>query len=135
MHKLPSSSENGMIAAAYFPKRKEIAMDMNIVYVAEPPVYVVDNEANPLSNPCRYNVAVTKSNDVILHVTGNGAGNDVVLASIAGESPEFIVSKFGNLDEDLLFKSADDLYEHGFEDAAKYVQLWAKLLEQAKQDI
>lgn len=135
MHKLPSSSENGMIATAYFPKRNEIAMDMNIVYVAELPVYVVDNEANLSSNPCRYNVAVTKSNDVILHVTGNGAGNDVVLASIAGESLEFIVSKFGNLDEDLLFKSASDLYEHGFEDAAKYVQLWAKLLEQAKQDI
>lgn len=107
-------------------------MDMDIAYVVESPVLVIDNEANPSSNPCRYNVAVTKSNDVILHVTGNGAGNDVVLDNFAGESPEFILSKFGNLDEDLLFKSADDLYEHGFEDAAEYIRLWARLLEQAK---
>ena len=110
-------------------------MDMSIEYVVEPPVYVIDNETNPSSNPCRYNVAVTKSNDVILHVTGNGAGNDVILANIDGESPDFIVAEWGPMDEDLLFKSADDLYEHGFEDAAKYLQNWVKILRLAKQAV
>ena len=97
-------------------------MDMSIEYVVEPPVHVIDNETNPSSNPCRYNVAVTKSNDVIL-------------ANIDGETPKFIVAEWGNIDEDLLFKSADDLYEHGFEDAAKYLQNWVKILRLAKQAI